>query len=145
MSPIEFGFLKNDDDSVASNLIQVLAALLLRDLGIIRHHHAPVGDSSGGVENSFSGGINKGSGSAAIGSGWDKSMVVPPPQVLNTCTEILHALSYVGAANIRAVQNIPDLLKVCISFLLRLERDALILFLEDFADTYCRVLAGRSF
>ena len=112
---IESRFLKNDDGNVASNLIQVLAALLLRDLGIIKHHHSPADDASGGPENSFSGGgINRGSGAAAIGSGWDKSMVVPPPQVLNTCSEILQALSYVGAANMKAVQNIPELLKVCI-------------------------------
>lgn len=99
------------DVGMASNLVQVLSALLLRDLSAIKHpasadHPYPLKSPAG---------IDKGTGISTIGSGWDKSQTLPPPQVLCCSFKLLEALNAVAMVDVLIVQSIPEVIKVCVT------------------------------
>lgn len=102
-------FLQSSHNFLSSHLIQVLAALLLKDLGTIKHNHidGTTGDST--LSPFFSSSSEWGS---VVGSAWDKSMTIPPAPVLLISIQILETLNNIAVVDPRCVQNIPQDLKV---------------------------------
>lgn len=101
-------YMREEGNYFAANLVQVLSALLLRDLSTITH---PVSSDHLHLQRTSTG-ADKGTGSSSIGSGWDKSQALPPPQVLWSSFRILEALNAVAMVDVLIVQTIPDVLKV---------------------------------
>lgn len=108
-----------EETSLASNIIQVLSALLLRDLGVIRHtaNAGDIDDTPAGVARIK--GVDKGTGLAGIGSGWDKNLSLPPPQILYASFKLLEALNAIAMVDVHIVQSIPHVLKVLLMIMYR--------------------------
>ena len=100
-------YIQSEGIGLASNLVQVLSALLLRDLSTLKH---PVGDHSHISKSVMS--ADKGTGASSIGGGWDRNMALPPPQILWCSFKIMEALNALSMLDILAVQSIPEILKV---------------------------------
>ncbi len=102
-------FLQSNSNYVPSHLIQVLAALLLRDLGVIKHSQIETSSINKMLNQHVRSSTEWGSVS---GSTWDKSMSIPPAQVLHIIIQIFEALNNIAVVDSRCIQDIPQDLKV---------------------------------
>ena len=102
-------FLQSSANFLSAHLIQVLGALLLRDLGMIKHNHVDGTSGDTMLSPHVSSSTEWGS---VTGSSWDKSMSIPPVQVLHISIQILETLNKMAIVDVRYVQDIPQDLKV---------------------------------